>query len=135
MEAGTDLGPQAFWTILSTLGVMLAIVLSAGVLRFQATALLANRRPGDQAPEKGTDLPGSLSWYLLHFSVGGLGLLTVVLLAVMGKLGAEGVSAIVGSIVAYSLGAASGKANSSAQSPRPEAKPQDAAPHHLPAGN
>lgn len=51
----------------------------------------------------------SLNWFLLHMSIGTLGLMAVVLLAAMGRVTPEGVAALLGSVIAYSLGAATGR--------------------------
>lgn len=74
------------------------LVLFGGVIA--GGALLANRylsHPND-----------SFTWFLLHFAIGAMGILAVIILAVVHALNAAAAT-IVSGIVAYSLGASSGK--------------------------
>jgi len=76
--------------------ILKAILAALGLL-IVAVALLAAYSLRNPQPY--------FSWFLLHFAIGVLGILAVLFLAVNNKLDAAA-SAILSSIVAYSLGAA-----------------------------
>lgn len=76
-----------------------------------------------------------LNWFLLHFSIGGLGLTAIVLMAALGKLTSEGVGTLLASVVAYSLGAATARgtvqvlqAPAERRTPASERRPGEPAP-------
>lgn len=55
-------------------------------------------------------------WFLLHFGIGALGILAVVVLAILGKLSGTA-AAILSGIVSFSIGAATAKTKGGAPPP------------------
>lgn len=92
---------------------MLVVLVMFGVVA--AAWDIARRYAAEEVPY--------LNWFLLHFSIGGLGLTGVVLLASLGRISPDGVGALIGSVVAYGLGAAASRGGSSSIPTRSESRP------------
>ena len=79
---------------------------------------------------RSSDRPDYFTWFLLHFGIGTVGIGAVLALALLGHLSSGATTAILSSIVAYSLGAAGHNSPKTAppDKPAPGGAPADQTP-------
>lgn len=87
------------------MNIMVMGLLIVALLVIGGTLILAARTIKDP--------PIHFNWFLLHFSIGIVGILSIVILAILHDLSAAS-AAIISSVVAYSLGIYSGRSATSA---------------------